>query len=89
VKGRFDGVLPGDGAELTDLISHFRFTPRRFRESHEFGPVGTVLDQLEQAARAGEPFAPLPPTHLPRVKVREGYDIEQVDTFFGLLRARR
>jgi DivIVA domain-containing protein len=88
VRSAHDGELPADGAELGDLISNIRFKPRRLRECYEMGAVDVVLDRLEQAARAGAPFVPLLPTELPRVKVREGYDIEQVDEFLALLRAR-
>jgi DivIVA domain-containing protein len=88
VRIRFDDPLPTDGAELADHISNVRFKPRRLRESYDMGAVDEVLDRLEKAAREGDSFVPLLPTTLPRVKVREGYDIDQVDAFLGALRAR-
>ncbi len=88
MRNGFNGQLPADRGQLGDLISNVRFKPRRLRESYQMGPVDTLLDRLEAAARVGDPFVPLLPTQLPRVKVREGYDIEQVDAFLAALRAR-
>jgi DivIVA domain-containing protein len=65
-----------------------RFKSRRLRESYDMGAVDTLLDELEAAALSGAPMAPLLPGSIKRGKIREGYDIEQVDEFLAKVRAR-
>jgi len=66
-------------AELVQRIRSVRFKPVRLREGYDMETVDQLLDQLEQAASRGLPLAPVvAAADLPRVKVREGYSIDEV-----------
>jgi DivIVA domain-containing protein len=86
--GRSADELPTEREQLGDAIGNMRFKSRRLRESYDMGAVDTLLDELEAAVLSGAPMAPLLPGSIKRVKIREGYDIEQVDEFLAKIRAR-
>jgi len=73
-----------DSADLIRELESTRFTPVRLREGYDMGEVDEFLDRLGQAARDGQPFAPLVAgAEFTTVRLREGYDITEVDALLA------
>jgi DivIVA domain-containing protein len=73
-----------DSADVIAQIDKIRFSPVRLREGYAMGEVDDFLDQLQNAARSGQPFAPLvAAAQFTKVRAREGYDIDDVDAFLA------
>ena len=74
-------------AEIAARIKSVRFTAVRTGECYPVGAVDLVLDHLQAAALRGEPLQPLiEHLKLPVDRMREGYDIAEVDAFLAALR---
>ena len=68
--------------ELMARIENVRFTPVRREAGYDMGDVDGLLDHLQAAVRAAEPLRPIVDlVKLRTTKLREGYDIEEVDAF--------
>jgi DivIVA domain-containing protein len=85
---------PGEGAvsasygDLVERITQARFTPVRLRhEGYDMGAVDDLLDRVVAALGRGEAVIPvLDAARLGKVRLREGYDIAEVDRFLRDLR---
>jgi DivIVA domain-containing protein len=74
--------------DLVESITQARFRPVRLRhEGYEMSEVDDLLDRVVAALGRGEPVVPvLDGARLSRVRLREGYDIAEVDRFLAQLR---
>jgi DivIVA domain-containing protein len=74
--------------DLVERITQARFTPVRLRhEGYEMGEVDDLLDRVVAALGSGDPVIPvLDAAQLGHVRLREGYDIGEVDRFLADLR---
>ena len=73
-----------DSADIIRELESTRFSPVRLREGYDLGEVDAFLDRLGQAARDGQPFAPLvAAAAFTTVRLREGYDIGEVDALLA------
>lgn len=76
--------------DLVESITQARFKPVRLRhEGYDMSEVDDLLDRVVAALGRGEPVVPLlDSARLSRVRLREGYDIVEVDQFLVELRER-
>lgn len=76
--------------DLVEEITQARFRPVRVtREGYDMGQVDDLLDRIVAALGRGEPVGPLlDGARLAHVRLREGYDIDEVDGFLASLRGR-
>ena len=78
--------LPPDRQRVVDTIRSVRFTPVRIHQGYEMAAVDTLLDQAVEVVSRGESLTPLLAAPLPTVTWREGYDMDEVETFVTSLR---
>jgi DivIVA domain-containing protein len=73
--------------DLVESISNARFSPVRLHEGYEMSAVDDLLDRVVAALGRGDSVLDLlDGAALPRVRWREGYDIDEVDAFLASLR---
>jgi DivIVA domain-containing protein len=73
--------------DLVESIRNARFTPVRLHEGYEMSAVDDLLDRVVAALGRGDSVLDLlGGDPFPRVRWREGYDIDEVDAFLAGLR---